>query len=103
LTLDILGARLCNQGLSAARFAKPQEVVGWLGAVQAQDYPGAKWALALRMRRATDAAIERASPRSVRTAGSRSTAAIRSSLRLSSADASPVDGGARTVRGRRWS
>ena len=32
----------------------------WLGAVQAQEYPDAKWALALRMRRATEAAIERA-------------------------------------------
>jgi len=58
--LDILGARLWNQGLSAARFTKPEEVVRWLGAIQAQDYAGAKWALALRMRRATDAAIERA-------------------------------------------
>ena len=40
-------------------------MVKWLGAVQAQDYPGAKWALALRMRRGTlsitsGAAIERA-------------------------------------------
>ena len=60
MRLDILGARLCNQGLIAPRFAKPEHVVRWLGAVQAQDYAGAKWALALRMGRATDAGIERA-------------------------------------------
>ena len=36
-------------------------MVSWLGAVQAQDYPGAKWALALRMRRRiVDADVERA-------------------------------------------
>lgn len=32
----------------------------WLGAVQAQDFAAAKWALGLRMRSATDAAIEKA-------------------------------------------
>ena len=34
--------------------------MSWLGAVQSQDYFGAKWALASRMRRATSAGIERA-------------------------------------------
>ena len=58
--LDIAGARLRNQRLSAAGFTKPEDVVAWLGAVQAQDYPGAKWALGQRMRRATDATVERA-------------------------------------------
>jgi hypothetical protein len=33
-------------------------VVHWLGAVQAQDYAGAKWGLGIRMRRATDARNE---------------------------------------------
>jgi hypothetical protein len=60
VSLDITGGRLHNQGLSSAGFAKPADVVNWLGAVQAQEYPGAKWALALRMRRPTDTAIERA-------------------------------------------
>ena len=32
----------------------------WFGAVQAQDFNAAKWALALRMRKATDAVIEEA-------------------------------------------
>ena len=60
MSLDITGARLRNQGLSTSGFTKPEDVVAWLGAVQAQDYPGAKWALALRMRRTTDTDVERA-------------------------------------------
>ena len=36
------------------------DVVRWLGAVQAQDFNAAKWALALRMRQATDAGVEEA-------------------------------------------
>jgi hypothetical protein len=35
-------------------------VVGWLGAVQAQDYAGAKWALGLRLRGVTEDDIDRA-------------------------------------------
>jgi hypothetical protein len=56
--MEIAHARLHNQRLSSAGFTKPEDVVSWLSAVQAQDYPGAKWALALRMRRPTDATIE---------------------------------------------
>jgi hypothetical protein len=58
VALDITRIRLRNQRLSGGRFAKPEEVVSWLGAVQAQEYGPAKWALGLRMRRAADAAIE---------------------------------------------
>lgn len=60
MTLKIAWARLQCQRLAAGRLARPEEVVGWLGAVQAQEYPLAKWGLALRMRRATDASLERA-------------------------------------------
>ncbi len=52
--------RLLNQRISAPTFTDPGEVVDWLGAVQAQDYFGAKWALGLRMRDATDNAIDQA-------------------------------------------
>ncbi|HET9713063.1 MAG TPA: winged helix DNA-binding domain-containing protein, partial [Pyrinomonadaceae bacterium] len=38
----------------------PVDVVRWFGAVQAQDFNGAKWALALRMREATNAVIQNA-------------------------------------------
>jgi len=57
---EISRRRLTNQGLSRPRFAKPADAVGWLCAVQAQDFAGAKWAVGARMRAATDAAIERA-------------------------------------------
>jgi hypothetical protein len=57
---DIALQRLKNQRLSSPDFKRAAEVVHWLGAVQAQDYYGAKWALALRMHAATDEAIERA-------------------------------------------
>ena len=42
------------------RFGAPEEVVGWLGAVQAQDFGPAKWAVARRATRATDAQLDRA-------------------------------------------
>ncbi len=52
--------RLCQQRLTYGPLATPAEVVGWLGAVQAQDYPGARWSLGLRVQNATDASIEQA-------------------------------------------
>jgi len=57
---NIVHQRLDNQKLSSSELKKPADVVRWLGAVQAQDFEGAKWALALRMRSATKAAIEKA-------------------------------------------
>ena len=58
--IPIAHQRLHNQRLSSTDFKRPDEVVKWLGAVQAQDYHGAKWALAQRMQGATDARIEKA-------------------------------------------
>ena len=57
---DVLAQRLRNQKLSSPDFAEPVEVVRWCGAVQAQDFNGAKWALALRMREAKHVLIQRA-------------------------------------------
>ena len=58
---EIAWRRLAAQFLTTPGPAKPADVVRRLGAVQAQDYPSAKWALALRTRKAmTDAAVERA-------------------------------------------
>jgi hypothetical protein len=57
---DLLHRRLLNQRLTGTPLDSAQEVVAWLGAVQAQDYPGAKWALAQRFSRATDAALDAA-------------------------------------------
>jgi winged helix DNA-binding protein len=55
---DLVLQRLNNQKLASSSFRQPVDVVRWLGAVQAQDYKAAKWAVALRMRNATHAAIE---------------------------------------------
>jgi hypothetical protein len=58
--LDIARRRLHNQFLSQQTFEKPEQVVQWLGAVQAQDYAAAKWALGLRLSGATDNVLEQA-------------------------------------------
>jgi len=58
--LEIIRRRLFNHSLSISRFEKPEDVVKWLGAVQAQDYHGAKWALGLRATGLNDTAIEQA-------------------------------------------
>src|SRR5918911_5142327 len=57
---DITRLRLFNQHVSISTFTKPEEVVRWLGAVQAQDYGGALWAVGLRLPGAVLADIERA-------------------------------------------
>lgn len=57
---DIALVRLRNQQLEHPRFRNPGKVVGWLGAVQAQDYAGAKWSLGLRLPGSVDANIEQA-------------------------------------------
>src|SRR5207302_2748823 len=51
---------MTDRGIAAERFRRQRlrrpgpadaaDVVGWFGAVQAQDYRAARWALALRMR-----------------------------------------------------
>ena len=58
--LDLAQQRLLNQRLIGVPFKKPEDGVRWLGAVQSQDYPGAKWALGQRTRGATDATIDEA-------------------------------------------
>jgi hypothetical protein len=59
-TTDIVELRLRNQKLSKTALRKPEDVVAWLGAVQSQDYAGAKWGVAQRAVGLTDAAIDRA-------------------------------------------
>jgi hypothetical protein len=50
--------RLFAQRISATTFTKPAEVVAWLGAMQAQDYLGALWAVGLRLGGARESDIE---------------------------------------------
>jgi len=59
-TLDLTKARLHHQHLVRPRFRNPAREVQWQGAVQAQDYAAAKWALGVRLRGATDDDVERA-------------------------------------------
>lgn len=59
-SLDIAHQRLYSQHIAGTPFEKPAEVVKWLGAVQSQDYLGAKWAVGQRTQASTDAAMDRA-------------------------------------------
>jgi DNA glycosylase AlkZ-like len=53
--------RLRNQHIIASWRNDPADLVAWLGAMQAQDYAAAKWALALRMaKNVTNEEIDRA-------------------------------------------
>ena len=58
---DIALQRLSNQRLGASTFKTPSEVITSLGAVQAQDYAGAKWSVAQRLGQPlTDAVLDEA-------------------------------------------
>ena len=46
---DIIRYRLHNQQIAGTKFRKPEEIVEWLGAVQAQDYSGGLWGIGLRL------------------------------------------------------
>ena len=58
-SLDICGRRLANQHLVKQKLKTADEIVRLLGAVQAQDYAGAKWAIAQRSTGLTDAEVEK--------------------------------------------
>lgn len=57
---DIINYRLVNQQIAETKFTKPQEIVAWMGAMQAQEYAMAKWAIGVRLPHATDQTIEQA-------------------------------------------
>ena len=52
--------RLINQQINSCAYVQPGQLVGWFGAMQAQDYLAAKWAVGLRVLQSTDATIEQA-------------------------------------------
>jgi hypothetical protein len=58
--MRLLRRRLFNQRLLRSDFRSAADVVRWLGAVQAQDYAAAKWAVGLRAKGTSDAKIEEA-------------------------------------------
>jgi len=49
-SVSIADYRLNNQRIAGQGFDQPEDVVRWMGALQAQDYAQAVWALGLRMR-----------------------------------------------------
>ncbi len=58
--MDLATSRWHNQLLAHTPFERAGGAVGWLGAVQAQDYHASLWAVGLRTRDATEATIEAA-------------------------------------------
>jgi hypothetical protein len=57
---EIVRRRLGAQHLATTALATPADMVGWFGAVQAQDYLGALWAVGLRLTDAHERDVERA-------------------------------------------
>jgi Winged helix DNA-binding domain len=55
---SIVQQRLYNQLIAGRVCRSPAEVVGVLGAVQAQDFLGALWAIGLRVKAATESDVE---------------------------------------------
>jgi hypothetical protein len=57
---ELIDLRLSNQLLARTTLSRPEDVVAALGAVQSQDYTGAKWALGARIPALTEADVDRA-------------------------------------------
>jgi hypothetical protein len=57
---EILVRRLDAQRLSSTTFRRPEQVVAWFGAMQAQDYLGALWAVGSRLLAPREQDVERA-------------------------------------------
>jgi hypothetical protein len=55
---DISNLRLINQQIAKPGFTTAGDIVSWMGAMQAQDYSMAKWALGIRLPGSTDELIE---------------------------------------------
>jgi len=52
--------RLHNQQIEGSRLNTAKELIGWMGAMQAQDYTMAKWAIGQRVPGTTDSSVEAA-------------------------------------------
>ena len=53
-------ARLISQQVDTAKYKRIQDLVSYMGAIQAQDYAMAKWAIGLRLPGSTERQIEKA-------------------------------------------
>jgi len=52
--------RLINQQIVGSNFKNPKDIVTWMGAMQAQDFNMAKWAVGIRLNNSTDKLIQSA-------------------------------------------
>ena len=57
---EISNIRLISQKIALPEFKTAKEIVSWMGAMQAQDYSMAKWAIGVRLKDTPDAKIESA-------------------------------------------
>jgi len=57
---EISSGRIVNQQLSGGVFSDPSELLLYMGALQAQDFPMSKWAAGIRLLSATEASVEEA-------------------------------------------
>lgn len=57
---DIANTRLISQQITGTKFKTAKEIVNWMGAIQAQDFNMAKWAIGLRSNKATENDIDAA-------------------------------------------
>jgi hypothetical protein len=57
---DISTSRLFSQKIEETGFTSAKELVSWMGAMQAQDYAMAKWAIGSRLVHSTDEMVETA-------------------------------------------
>ena len=58
--MNPVSQRLLSQQLICPQFSTPKEVVSWMGAVQAQDYKGMRWAVAMRTKKPSLKAFQKA-------------------------------------------
>ena len=58
MNTTIKNTRLTSHKLSNQIFDTPKELVSWMGAMQAQDFNMAKWAIAIRLKACTEQEVE---------------------------------------------
>ena len=57
---NIAQTRLITQQISVSKLKTEKELVYWMGAVQAQDFPASKWAVGIRLPGSTEKSVETA-------------------------------------------
>lgn len=57
---NIAHLRMLNQQITVTNLSTPRELLNWMGAMQAQDFNQAKWAVGLRLPNVTEKQIEEA-------------------------------------------